>query len=177
MRLDLFDNSGFNRGAPRITEVAWVLVKGLFFLNWFPWPSLIRRNLLRLFGARIGKGVVIRSFVNISFPWRFECGDHVWIGEEVIILSLARVVIASHVCVSQRAFLCTGSHDWRKETFDLRVAEIHLEHGSWVAAQAFIGPGTTVGAGSVVCAGSVLMRSVPTNSMVRGNPATITSKS
>ena len=176
MRLDLYDNSGFNRGANRLTEALWVLCKAFFFLNPLPWPSAVRAGLLRFFGARIGCGAVIRSGVNITFPWRLTIGDHVWIGEEVLILSLAPVTIGSHVCLSQRAFLCTGSHDWRRETFDLQTSPIIIEDSVWISAQVFLGPGVRVGHGSVVGAGSVIMKSVPADSIVRGNLATVSPK-
>jgi putative colanic acid biosynthesis acetyltransferase WcaF len=165
--------AGFDRGASRIKEVFWVLVKLLFFQSGFPWPSALRVFWLRLFGATVGEGVVIRSQVNITFPWRLRIGDHAWIGEEVFILSLAPVTIEASVCVSQRAFLCTGSHDYSKPAFDLKTAPITLRHGSWVAAQAFIGPGVEVGEGTIVAAGSVLMESAPPRVLVRGNPATV----
>ncbi|MDP9292603.1 MAG: colanic acid biosynthesis acetyltransferase WcaF, partial [Verrucomicrobiota bacterium] len=90
---------------------------------------------------------------------------------EVMILSLAQVTIESSVCVSQRAFLCTGSHDFRSATFDLQTKPITLRSGSWVAAQAFIAPGVEVGAGSMVTAGSVVVENVPPGVIVRGNPA------
>lgn len=171
MRLDLYDNSAFDRGAGRFKEALWILVKGFFFLNFFPWPSALRVGLLRLFGAQVGRGVVVRSGVNVSFPWRLIVGDHVWIGEEVAILSLAPVTLGSHVCLSQRAYLCTGSHDWKVETFDLQTKPIVVENQVWVAAQAFIGPGVTLGEGSVVGAGAIIMKPVPARSMARGNPA------
>jgi len=167
MRLDLYDNSDFDRGTGRLQEGLWILCKCLFFLNGFPWPSALRVFWLRLFGARLGRNVVIRAGVNISFPWRFKAGDHVWIGEDVYILSLASVILGSHVCVSQRAFLCTGSHDWRREGFDLQVRPITVEDGVWIAAQSFIGPGTTIGHGSVISAGTVVMNTVPPNSLVK----------
>jgi len=132
--------------------------------------------LLRLFGAKIGNGVVIRSGVNISFPWRFNAGDHIWIGEEVYILSLAPVTLGSNVCLSQRVFLCTGSHAWRRETFDLQTREIVVEDSVWIASQAFIGPGTRIGRNSVVSAGAVVMKTVPNDSLAGGNPATIRPK-
>jgi putative colanic acid biosynthesis acetyltransferase WcaF len=175
-RLDTYDNSDFDRGACRLAEALWVVSKCLFFLNPLPWPSALRVFLLRLFGARVGHGVVIRSGVNITFPWRVTIGDHVWLGEEVIILSLAPVTIGSHVCISQRAFLCTGTHAWREETFDLRTYPIIVEDSVWISAQAFIGPAVEVGRGSVVSAGSVVMKSVPPDSMVRGNPVVISAK-
>jgi putative colanic acid biosynthesis acetyltransferase WcaF len=153
-----------------------VLCKCAFFLTPFPWPSALRTALLRLFGARLGRGVVVRSGANITFPWRFTAGDHVWIGEEVLVLSLAPVTLGSHVCLSQRAFLCSGSHAWRRETFDLRTRPIVVGDSVWIAAQAFVGAGVSIGNGSVVSAGAVVTESVPENSLVRGNPATVVSK-
>lgn len=143
------------------------------FLNPVPWPSELRVALLRAFGARIGQGVVVRSNVNVTFPWRLEVGDYVWFGEEVIVLSLAEVSIESHVCLSQRAFLCTGSHDFRAPKFDLVTKPIVIRRRSWVAAQSFIAPGVEIGEESMIAAGSVVLENVPPKSLVRGNPATV----
>jgi len=173
VRLDFYDNRDFDRGASRFKEAAWIVCKGVFFLNPFPWPSTLRVFWLRLFGAKIGTNFVIRSGVNITFPWRFETGNHVWIGEDVYILSLAKVTLQSHVCISQRALLCTGSHAWRKETFDLVTQPIDIDSSVWIAAAAFIGPGVTIGRDSVVAAGSVVMKPVPAHSLVKGNPGQV----
>ena len=171
MQLKGYTVGDFDRGAPRWKEALWVFVKFLFFQTAWPWPSALRGSLLRLFGARVGERVVIRGNVNVTYPWRLTLGDDVWIGEEVMILSLAPVVIESSVCVSQRAFLCTGSHDFRSPGFDLVTKGITVRAGSWIAAQAFIGPGVEIGAGSMVCAGSVVSDAVPPRTIVRGNPA------
>jgi len=173
MQLKGYTVGDFDRGAPRWKEALWVLVKCAFFLNPLPWPSALRVAWLRLFGARIGSRVVIRANVNVTYPWRLTAGDDVWLGEEVLILSLAPVFIESSVCISQRAFLCTGSHDFRSEKFDLVTKPITVRGGSWVGAQAFIAPGVELGAGSMACAGSVVMENVPPSSIVRGNPAQI----
>ena len=150
-----------------------MVVKCLFFLNPVPWPSAVRVALLRAFGAKVGQGVVVRSQANITFPWRLSAGDHVWIGEEVLILSLAPVTLESNVCISQRAFLCTGSHDFRAPNFNLVTKPITIRSGSWVAAQVFVAPGVEIGEGSMVAAGSVVLENVPPKSLVRGNPATV----
>jgi putative colanic acid biosynthesis acetyltransferase WcaF len=171
MELKGYTVGDFDRGAPRWKEALWMLVKWVFFLNAFPWPSGLRVFLLRAFGAVIGVGVVIRSNVNVSYPWRLKVGDDVWLGEEVSILSLATVTVESSVCISQRAFLCTGSHDFRAPGFDLITKPITVRRGSWVAAQAFIAPGVEIGEGSMVGAGAVVLENVPAKSLMLGNPA------
>jgi len=177
MDLSLYDNTDFDRGASRLKEATWVLVRWIFFQTSFPWPSRLRVALLRLFGAKTGRGVVIRANVNISFPWRLTIGDHVWIGEDVGILTLAPVTIESNVCISQRAYLCTGSHDFRREDFKLLVAPITVRKGSWIAAASFIAPGVEIGSGAIVSAGSAIFEDVAPKTFVRGNPATVVSES
>jgi len=176
MDLSIFDNSDFDRGAPRWKEALWTLARFVFFQNAFPWPSSLRCALLRAFGAKIGRAVVIRANANISFPWRLVIGDHVWIGEDVGILTLASVTIESNVCISQRTYLCTGSHDFRREDFRLRVAPISVREGSWIAASCFIAPGVEIGPDAIVSAGSVVFESVAPKTFVRGNPAAVVSE-
>ncbi len=171
IRLDNYRARGFDRGASRGKEFLWWIARSLFFSPWFPVPSPLKVTVLRAFGARIGRGVVIRSRVNITFPWRFACGDHVWIGDEVLILSLAPVTLGSHTCISQRVFLCTGSHDFAKESFDLIAAPIEIADGCWIGAQVFVGPGVAFGRGSRCLAGSVVVRSVAPGTTVAGVPA------
>ncbi len=173
MTLKGYTVGDFDRGAPRWKEGLWILVKWAFFMNAFPWPSALRVALLRMFGARIGSRVVVRANVNVTYPWRLTLGDDVWLGDEVMILSLAPVVVESSVCISQRAFLCTGSHDFRSEKFSLVTKPITVRGGSWIAAQAFIAPGVEVGAGSMVGAGSIVTGDVPAKAIVRGNPAQV----
>ena len=171
MRLDHYDNSYFSRGASKIKEVLWWVVRSLLFAPWFPIPSVLKVAALRAFGARIGQGVVIRSRVNITFPWKVTLGDHVWIGDEVLILSLDQVTIASHVCISQRAFLCTGSHQFKSENFDLVTKPISIGEGCWIAANVFIGAGVSLGNGTLCSAGAVVLQCAGPNQVLLGNPA------
>ena len=149
------------------------MVSSIFFQNSFPRASRLRAALLRAFGARVGKDVLFGSNVYVSYPWRLAVGDHVWLGDDVGIQSLAQVTIQSNVCVSRRCYLATGSHDFRQENFELKVAPILIRQGSWIAIGSLVVAGVTIGEGAVVSAGSVVLRDVPANCLVRGNPAQI----
>jgi putative colanic acid biosynthesis acetyltransferase WcaF len=171
VRLDKFDGSnGLNRGASKIKEIFWYLIKVFFFLSALPYPSNFKCWLLRLFGATVGKGVVIKPRVNIHFPWKLIIGNHVWIGEEVFILNFEQIRIDSQVCISQRAFLCGGNHDYKTPSMPYRNGPITLEEGCWVGASVFVGPGVTIGMDSVVTASSVITQSLAANGIYGGNP-------
>jgi putative colanic acid biosynthesis acetyltransferase WcaF len=169
--LSRYANADFNRGASRAKEALWVVVGCLFFAPAWPWPSAWRVFWLRTFGAKIGRGVTIKPQVKITFPWKLTVGDHVWLGEECWLLNLEQIVIGSHVCISQRAFLCTGSHDYKRSTFDLITRKITLENGAWIGAGGWVGPGVTVGAHAVLTAGSVAGKNLEANGIYQGNPA------
>jgi putative colanic acid biosynthesis acetyltransferase WcaF len=126
-----------------------------------------------LFGAKVGRGVTIKPQVKITFPWKLRVGDHVWLGEECWLLNLERIVIGSHVCISQRAFLCAGSHDFKQPRFDLITKPITLADGAWVGAGAWVGPGVTFGSHAVLTAGSVAAKDLEPFGIYRGNPATL----
>ncbi|MBN1490241.1 MAG: WcaF family extracellular polysaccharide biosynthesis acetyltransferase [Phycisphaerae bacterium] len=172
-RVDLsrFDNSTFDRGAGRLKEACWLLVRRLFFEpSWLP-GNRLRSWLLRRFGAVVGRGVVIKPGVKITFPWRLRIGDHVWIGEDAYLLNLVPITIGSHVCISQQAFLCTGNHDYSSPSFDLRASPILIDEGAWIGAAAWVGPGVTVGSHAVLAAGSAAARDLRAYTVYRGNPA------
>ena len=84
----------------------------------------MKRTLLRLFGANVGRGVVLKPRVTIKYPWKLAVGEHSWIGENVWIDNLGQVTIGNHCCLSQGALLLCGNHNYKKATFDLMVGDI-----------------------------------------------------
>lgn len=172
VRNDLFvSNQGFCRGRSVWVMALWQIVKWLFFRTVFPWPSGLKVSLLKAFGAKVGRGVVIKPQVNIHLPWKLELGDHVWIGEEAFLLNFEPMRLGSHCCISQRAFLCGGNHDFRDATMRYRNAMITVEAGAWVGAQVFVAPGVVVGSDAVIAAGSVLLANADSGYIYKGNPA------
>jgi putative colanic acid biosynthesis acetyltransferase WcaF len=170
MRLDLYTTDGFVRGRPAWLESIWLLIQPLLLSSSLPGTRL-RIVLLRLFGARIGHGVTIKPRVRVKFPWRLEVGNHCWIGEDVWLDNLAEIRIGSHCCLSQGAYLCTGSHDWSNPTFNLVTKPIVLGNEVWLGARSIVGPGVTVGDGAVLALGSVATRDLAAWQVHQGQPA------
>jgi len=160
MKVDLskFDNSWYRPGRGVAVRLLWHLTNALFLQNPLNPCSGGKVFLLRMFGAQIGQGVVLKPGLNVKYPWNLEIGDHSWIGENAWLDSLAPIRIGSNACLSQGVYLCTGNHDWCDPAFGLRVAPIVVGNGAWVCARAMLLPGVTVGEGCVITAGTVLAR-------------------
>jgi putative colanic acid biosynthesis acetyltransferase WcaF len=169
--LSRYDNRGYSPGRGRIVRGLWYFVSLVVFESgWLPFVRP-KRWLLRRFGAKIGKGLVIKPRVWIKFPWRLVVGEHCWIGQGVWIENLAAVRLGSHVCISQQVYLCTGSHDYRQPTFDLITRPIRIGCGAWLGARSLVLFGVRIGANAVVAAGSVVTNEVPAAAVVAGVPA------
>jgi len=168
-----YNNEWFKReiGASRLKQIAWYLVNVLFFINPLNPGSGLKRFFLRLFGAKIGLGVVLKPAINIKYPWKLSIGDHSWIGEKVWIDNLAFVEIGKNVCISQGAVLLTGNHDFTKASFDLIVKKIILEDGVWIGAQSLVCPGVICESHAVLAAQSIANQNLSAYKIYQGNPA------
>ena len=166
-----FNNSHYHPGASRLKVLLWYVVNALFINSFLPFSGL-RSGLLRLFGASIGKGVVLKPYINIKYPWNLEIGNHCWIGEQVWIDNLDRVNIGSHVCISQGAMLLCGNHNYRSSSFDLITGKITLEDGVWIGAKAVVCPGIICYSHSVLSVGSVATKNLEPYTVYSGVPAT-----
>jgi len=169
--LSKFDNSWYKPGRNVLIRTLWYITNLLIMRNRFLPFSFSRTFFLRLFGARVGKGVVIKPGVTVKYPWRLQIGDFCWIGEGVWIDNLDNVVLGNNVCISQGAMLLCGNHNYRKPSFDLIVGQIILDEGAWIGAKAVVGPGVKVGSHAVLSVGSVASGDLEGWKIYRGNPA------
>jgi putative colanic acid biosynthesis acetyltransferase WcaF len=160
--------AGYDKGRGFAWQAAWFAVQNLIFGAWWC-PGALRPKLLRIFGAKVGDNAFIRHRVRVLWPWKLSVGDNALIGEDVWLLNLETITIGSDVCLSQGAFLCTGSHDRRSADFAYDNGPIEIENGVWIATQALILKGVTVGTGSVIGARAVVRHDVPPRANVAVN--------
>ncbi len=159
------------RGQPAwIVQLWWLAQNSLF--AWSPqflygW----RRFLLRLFGAKIGKNVLVRPTVRVTYPWKIRIGNYSWIGDDVVLYSLGEIEIGKNTVISQKSYLCTGSHDYSKQTFDIFAKPIKIGDEVWIATDVFIAPGVQIENGCVIGVRSTVLDNLPVGKICYGNPA------
>lgn len=169
--LDLFHLPAGFRGRSAVVVQLWWLVRGTLFglspqfmYGWRNW-------LLRLFGAKIGRGVLIRPSVKVTYPWKLRVGDSAWIGDDVVLYSLGEIEIGADTVVSQRSYLCAASHDYTKPDFPIYAKTICIGEMAWLATDVFVAPGVNIGMGAVVGARSSVFHDLPPLMVCVGSPA------
>lgn len=159
------------RGKSKITVQLWWIVQGtLFALS----PQVLygwRRFLLRSFGAKIGKGVLIRSTAKITYPWNVEIGDYSWIGDDNVLYSLGKIVIGKNVALAHKVYINTGGHEYKKASFDIFSEPVVIEDECWLTNDVYIAPGVTIGKGTIIAARSSVLKSMPGGKVCVGTPA------
>ena len=161
------------RGRNAFIVQLWWFTQAIFFRNSPQFMYGFRRFLLRFFGAKIGKKVIIRPTVRTTYPWKVSIGDYSWIGDDVVLYSLGEIEIGNHVVVSQKSYLCAASHDYLKSDFPIFAKKIVIEDECWLATDVFVAPGITIEKGTVIGSRSSVYKNVPPNKVCIGNPAKI----
>jgi putative colanic acid biosynthesis acetyltransferase WcaF len=159
------------RGQSKVKVQIWWIVQDTLF-RWSPQVLFGWRNwLLRLFGAKIGKHVNIRSTVRVTYPWKLSIGDHVWIGDDCVLYNLGEITIGNNVALAHKVYLNTGGHDYQKTTFDIFSKPVVLEDQCWLTNDVYIAPGVTIGKGTIIAARSSVLTSMPEGKICAGTPA------
>ena len=158
-----------NKIARYIWGWVWLLLfrpSPIFAYGW-------RRFLLRLFGARIGHRAVVHRSARVWAPWNLKMADNSCIGEFVDCYSAAPVILGNWAVVSQYCLLCNASHNYEADALPGTQSAITIGDYAWVAADVYVAPGVTIGDGAVVGARSSVHKSIPSWSVVGGNPARV----
>ena len=157
--------------AHRVTRALWTLT-WLVLAAWTPPPLYAwRRMLLRLFGAKVAPTVRFYGSTRFWYPPNVDLGAYTQIGPRATIYSMAMITLEDYAIVSQGAHICAGTHDLESPYFQTVAKPILLKTKSWVAAEAFVGPGVTLGEGAVLGARGVTFHDLEPWTVYAGNPA------
>jgi len=153
-----------------VVQLWWLVEASLFRLS----PQVLygwRRFLLRLFGAKVGRQVQLRPTVQITYPWKVSIGDHSWIGDEVVLYSLGEIRIGAHSVISQKSYICAGTHNPESLAFDILALPVWVGSECWIASDVFVAPGVSIADGAVVGARSTVVQDLPAGMVCYGHPA------
>jgi putative colanic acid biosynthesis acetyltransferase WcaF len=169
--LENYTTGNFKIGRGIVIQTLWYFTNVLFLKNTLNPFSGIKIFFLKVFGAKIGKGVVVKPGVNIKYPWKLKVGNHSWVGENVWIDNLEKVVIGNNCVLSQGAMLLSGNHNYKKTSFDLITEPIILEDGVWIGAKTVVTGGVICKSHSVLTVNSVASQDLAEYTIYRGTPA------
>jgi putative colanic acid biosynthesis acetyltransferase WcaF len=158
------------RGKPTWYVQLWWLVQSTIFKNSPQFAYKFRAQILRCFGAEIGKNTIIRPTATFTYPWKIKIGDYAWIGDDVVLYSLGNITIGNHSVISQRSYICAGDHDYRKIEFPIRGPQISIGSQCWIATDTFVAPGVSIGNNTVVGARSSVFKNLPSGFVCTGSP-------
>tara|TARA_B100000959_G_scaffold270732_1_gene317982 strand:+ start:2039 stop:2602 length:564 start_codon:yes stop_codon:yes gene_type:complete len=166
--------------APPTRRTAWSIVQlllrviwGTFgFILWMMLP-FCRPFLLRVFGAKVGKGCTFARTVQITIPWNLIIGSDCHFADHSILYSLGKITLGNGVRVDTRAHLCAGSHDMKDTTFPLVRPPIKVGDGTYIGVDAYIAPEVVLGSNVIVHPRASVYRSFDDSVELQGNPAKV----
>ncbi len=129
----------------------------------------LARNSQDIFERR--KNVLLRPSIKVTYPWKVSIGDYSWIGDDVVLYSLGEIEIGSNTVISQKSYICTGSHDYTKRDFPIYAKKVTIENECWLATDVYVSPGVTIKEGTVVGARSTVLNDLDSYSIYVGSPA------
>jgi len=165
---------------PPTRRTAWPILQ-LFLrvvwgtFGWFLWTifPFCRSFLLRVFGAKVGKGCTFARTVQITIPWNLVIGNDCHFAERSILYSLGTITLGDNVRVDTRAHLCAGSHDMKDTTFPLTRPPISIGDGTYIGVDAYIAPTVTLAPNTIVQPRASVYRSYDKSVELLGNPAKV----
>jgi acetyltransferase-like isoleucine patch superfamily enzyme len=149
-----------------------------FFLFWlnllinFPSHHL-RRFLMRLYGARIGKGSSIHMGCHFYSLKNVKIGKDSIIGNGVFLDGRDNLIIGDHVSIASEAMIYNSEHDIHAEDFHHILDSVEIGDYCFIGPRAIILPGVKIGKGAVVAAGAVVTKDVPDFAIAGGVPASV----
>lgn len=152
------------------------LMNVVFALPRYRFFVFFKISILKLMGAKIGKGVVIYPGVWITPGRNLVIEDQVDLAKDVLITSSGGVFIGKRTLVGYRTQILSSNHSIPPIGQPFPISgdshkPIIISNDVWIGANCIITAGVKIGEGAVIAAGSVVTKNVENNTIVGGVPA------
>lgn len=170
----------FNFGAPEIVSRKLNAAKLAQEFNAIPGtdPEQQEAKAREILGSA-GKNLVIHS------DWKFDNGKNIHVGDNFLanynwtVLDVGEVKIGNNVWIGPNTDIYTVNHpiDGKERRKHLsKVQPVIIGNDVWIGGKVTICPGVTIGNNVVIGAGSIVVKDIPNNVVVAGNPARVVKK-
>lgn len=137
----------------------------------------VKRALLRLSGATIGRNVKICSSVSIFGSGKLIIGDNVWVGHRTLLIVSSKILIGNHVNIGPNCFIGTGTHEISPSSQCIGgkgvSKDIIIGDGSWLCAGTSVIAGCSLGEKCVVACGTVVTKDFEGYNLIAGVPGVV----
>ena len=135
----------------------------------------LRRKLLRLLGAQLGPGTVIRGG-GYFYGGKLTTGARCQINRGCYFDFTGSITFGNDVVVGHGVTFITAEHQIEnaaRRAGPVSGRPIVVQDGAWIGANSTVLPGVTIGRGAVVGAGSMVTKDISPNVVVVGVPAKV----
>jgi acetyltransferase-like isoleucine patch superfamily enzyme len=119
----------------------------------------------------------VSGWAGAMYKGEIIMGRDVKISYNVQISAALQVVLEDGVCIAAGSVIVDHIHDYRYKDVSIfaapisKPAAVRIGKGSFLGVHCFVAPGVQIGEHVVVSANAVVLRDVPSYSIVAGNPA------
>lgn len=153
----------------------WFLDFELMVLRWVGYIPfhIVRKNIYRLFGVKIGRGSTIHMWANFFMPKNIKIGNDSIIGNNAFLDGRAPLVIGNHTDIASEVMIYNSEHNINSIDFSAREEKVEIGDYCFIGPRVIILPGVKIGKGCVIGAGAVVTKDVADFSVVGGVPAEV----
>ncbi|ADQ78575.1 transferase hexapeptide repeat containing protein [Paludibacter propionicigenes WB4] len=153
----------------RIRNFMWPFLNKTIFRLFPTWLRFPRIMLLRIFGAKLAKTVIISRTTTIYHPWNLEMDHLSIIGSNSNIYCDDKIKIGKQCRIGSNVNIATQDHS--DKTFIQTKGITVIGNGCWISAGCSIRQGVNLGQYTMVGAQSLVVSDTEPFMTVSGSPA------
>lgn len=144
--------------------------------NTRPDEQALREEILSQLFGKTGKSIFIEPTFKCDYGYNIHVGENFYANFDCVMLDVCKIEIGDNCLIAPGVHIYTATHplDSVQRTAAIELGKpVTIGNNVWIGGRAIINPGVTIGDNVVIASGAVVIKDVPANTLVGGNPARI----